>query len=144
MNQQFPRVGIGVFIFKNGKFIMGCRKGAHGEGTWSVPGGHLEFGETIEEGAQRETEEETGLKIKSVKIAGITNDIFEAEGKHYITIWVTSDWKSGEPKIMEPDKFLDLNWYDFESLPENLFLPWKELLKSEFFSNIKLKVKYTV
>ena len=63
MNTNVPRVGIGIFVFKNHKFIMGCRKGAHGEGTWSVPGGHLEFGETIEEGSAREVLEETGLKI---------------------------------------------------------------------------------
>lgn len=137
MDQRIPRVGIGVFVFKEGKFLMGCRKGAHGDGTWSIPGGHLEFGETIEQGAQREVEEETGLKISDIKIAGITNDIFKNEDKHYITIWVTSFWKSGIPKIMEPDKFLNLEWNSFENLPENLFLPWKELLKSDFFSQIK-------
>lgn len=117
---------------------MGCRKGAHGEGTWSVPGGHLEFGETIEDGAKREVEEETGLKITDIKIAGITNDIFKKEGKHYVTIWVTSNWENGEPELMEPDKFLDLDWHTFEDLPNNLFLPWNELLKSNFFLNIKL------
>ena len=137
MNQQVPRVGIGVFVFKKGKFIMGCRKGAHGEGSWSVPGGHLDFGESIETGVQREVLEETGIKISNIKIAGITNDIFKKENKHYITIWVTSKWKSGEPKIKEPDKFLDMGWYDFKTLPKNLFLPWKELLKSDFFPQIK-------
>lgn len=48
MDKKIPRVGIGVFIFKNNKFLMGCRKGAHGEGTWSIPGGHLEFGESMD------------------------------------------------------------------------------------------------
>ncbi len=116
---------------------MGCRKGAHGEGSWSVPGGHLDFGETIEEGARREVLEETGLTISNAKIAGVTNDIFKKEGKHYVTIWMTSDWKSGKPKITEPDKFLDIDWYDFKTLPKNLFLPWKKLLKSDFFPQIK-------
>ncbi len=137
MNKKIPRVGIGVFVIKNGKFIMGCRKGAHGEGTWSVPGGHLEFGETVEKGAKREVKEETGMDIANIKVAGITNDIFEKENKHYVTVWVTSNWKSGKPKIMEPDKFLDLDWYDFKNMPDNLFLPWKELLKSDFFQKIK-------
>ncbi len=143
MNQQVPRVGIGIFVFKEGKFIMGCRKGAHGEGTWSVPGGHLEFGETIIEGAKREVEEESGLKITNVKIAGITNDIFESEGKHYVTVWVTSDWKGGNAQITEPDKFLDLQWRDFETLPKNLFLPWKQLMKSDFFESIKSISQYS-
>ncbi len=141
MESKLPKVGLGVFVFKNNKFVMGCRKGAHGEGSWSVPGGHLEFGETIEEGAKREVLEETGLNIKNIRIAGITNDIFPNEDKHYITIWCISDWDSGEPVIMEPDKFLGLEWKDFNTLPKNLFLPWSELLKSDFVQIIKNKVK---
>lgn len=137
MSQQIPRVGIAVFVLKDGKFIMGKRKGAHGEGTWSVPGGHLEFGETIEEGAQREVREETGLEIGDIKIEGVTNDIFEEEGKHYITIWITSQWKQGEPHIKEPDKLLDLRWYNFDTLPEELFLPWRQLFVSDFFQRIR-------
>lgn len=140
MSQQIPRVGIAVFIFKDRKFLMGRRKGAHGEDTWSVPGGHLEFGEMIEDGARREVEEETGLHITDVKVAGITNDIFEEERKHYVTIWVISRWKNGEPQIKEPDKLLDLAWHDFSTLPHNLFLPWKQLLSSDFFSEIKKQI----
>lgn len=128
---------MGIFVFNGSKFVMGCRKGAHGEGSWSVPGGHLEFGEKIKKGAEREVFEETGVRIKNIKIAGITNDYFKKEGKHYLTIWLTSDWKSGKLKIKEPDKFLKLDWYDFKSLPKNLFLPWKELLKSDFIEKIK-------
>jgi 8-oxo-dGTP diphosphatase len=142
MDKPIPRIGIGVFVFKSGKFIMGCRKGAHGEGTWSVPGGHLEFGETIEEGAKREVEEETGLEIFNIKIVGITNDIFEKENKHYITIWVISHWQKGKPKLKEPDKFLDLDWRDFKTLPENLFQPcWTNLFQANFFNQIKSQIK---
>lgn len=116
---------------------MGKRKGSHGEGTWSVPGGHLEFGETIEDCAKREVYEETGLVITDVTVAGITNDIFSEEEKHYITIWVISRWKEGEPQIKEPDKLLDLAWYDFSTIPNNLFLPWQNLFQSDFFIDIK-------
>lgn len=137
MNNKIPRIGVGIFVFKNGKFLMGCRKNAHGDGTWSVPGGHLEFGEKIEQTAKREVFEETGIRIHNIKIAGITNDIFKKEEKHYITIWVTSDWFGGKEKITEPDKFIGLEWRDFKTLPKPLFLPWKQLLKSEFFKDIK-------
>lgn len=137
MNEKIPRIGIGVFVFKKGKFIMGCRKGAHGTNTWSVPGGHLEFGETIEHGAAREVLEETGVEIKNVKIVGITNDIFKKEDKHYITIWVVSDWKKGNITITEPNKFIDQKWCDFEHLPKSLFLPWIQLQKSDFYKSLK-------
>lgn len=138
-----PRVGIGVFIFKDGKFLMGERRGSHGEGTWSVPGGHLEAGESFEDTAKREVIEETGLTIKNVQFGAVTNDVFQEEGKHYVTIWVTSEWASGEPVITEPDKYIDQKWVDFDNLPEPLFLPWQQLLKSQFVDEIKEKLKKT-
>ncbi|MCL4384205.1 NUDIX hydrolase [Patescibacteria group bacterium] len=137
MDHPHPRIGVGVFVFKNGRFLMGCRRGSHGSGSWSVPGGHLEFGETIETAAKREVKEETNLEISRLKIAGVTNDIFESEGKHYLTIWVTSFWQSGTPRIMEPDKFIDLDWYNFDTLSSNLFLPWRQLFESDFLLTIK-------
>lgn len=138
---KIVRVGIGVFVIKKGKFLMGCRRNSHGDGSWSVPGGHLEFGETIENGAAREVLEETNIKIKNVKIAGITNDIFKKEDKHYVTIWVVSRWKSRKEKITEPGKYINIGWFDFKSLPKPLFLPWKQLFKSNFIKTIEKEVK---
>jgi len=132
-----PRVGVGVFVFKDGKFLVGQRRGAHGEGSWSLPGGHLEFNESPEETAIREVREETGLEIANVAFAAVTNDIFTNEGKHYITIWMKSDWASGEPTITEPDKFIEQRWAGFDSLPTPLFLPWEQLLSSEFIQPLK-------
>ncbi len=132
-----PRVGVGVFVWKNDKFLMGKRLGSHGHGTWSIPGGHLEFGEGWEECAKREVMEETGLTINNVRLVAVTNDLFEKEQKHYITLWVYSDWQSGEPSIQEPDKWVDQQWRTFKTLPEPLFEPcWTNLraTKPEFFS----------
>lgn len=100
------RVGVGVFVFKDGAFLMQQRHGAHGAGSWSVPGGHQEFGESFEETARREVMEETGMQIRNVRFGAVTNDYFPEEDKHYVTIWVLSDWASGEAKIVEPDKCL--------------------------------------
>jgi 8-oxo-dGTP diphosphatase len=132
-----PNVGIGIFIIRGPKFLMIKRSGAHGSGTWSVPGGWMEYGETFEQTAAREALEEVGVKIGNVKAAGVTNNIFKEENMHSITVWVTSELKSGEPKIMEPEKLTAIEWQDFDSLPSPLFLPWEELLKAEFLKNIK-------
>jgi len=129
--------GIGVFVWKDGKFLMAKRQGSHGEGTWSIPGGRLEFGESWEGCAAREVLEETGVKITNVRFLAATNDIFKTEGKHYMTVWVQSDWASGEPTITEPDKCTEQAWHNFKSLPSPLFEPcWQNLRKAkpELFS----------
>jgi 8-oxo-dGTP diphosphatase len=134
------RVGIGVFIFKDGKFAMLQRQGSHGAGTWSIPGGHLEFGESFEETAEREVKEETGLDIQNIRFGAVTNDHFDTENKHYVTVWMLSDWKSGELQLMEPDKSTAISWNTFDTLPSPLFLPWNQLLESEFFESIKATI----
>lgn len=114
MNEPTVRVGIGVFIFKDDQFLMGQRQGSHGEGSWSVPGGHLEFGESFEQTAKREAKEETNLDITNIRFGAVTNDYFESENKHYVTIWMLSDYAAGEVKILEPDKFVKMEWRNFE------------------------------
>jgi 8-oxo-dGTP diphosphatase len=129
--KDFPRVGLGVFVWKDSKFLMGRRVGKHGTGTWSVPGGWLHFGESWEDCARREVMEETGMQIENLRFVAATNNIFEDENQHSITVWVDSDWVSGDPIVMEPDKFIELDWYDFQSLPQPLFEPcWQNLRKA--------------
>ncbi|WP_211589015.1 nucleotide triphosphate diphosphatase NUDT15 [Allorhizocola rhizosphaerae] len=135
------QVGVGVFVFRNGKFLMGQRLGAHGEGTWSVPGGHPEFGEELEDTAAREVKEETGLSIADVRFGALTNDVFPVERKHYVTVWMTSRCLAGEERITEPDKYVRQGWYDFSDLPSPLFLPWRQLLVSPFVENIKSRLR---
>ncbi len=130
--EKIPRVGMGIIVKKGEQVLFLKRKGAHGEGTWSVPGGHLEFCETLEEGATREVLEETGVKITDVKFLTITNDIFESEGKHYITLWMTGKWAEGEPQICEPDKCPEVKWISPNNLPNPLFLPLQNLIQRGF------------
>ncbi|TDZ33100.1 Nudix hydrolase 1 [Colletotrichum spinosum] len=84
----YPRVGVAAVISRGGKVLVGLRKGSHGSGTLQLPGGHLEFGESFETCAEREALEETNLKVKGVKVLGVTNDVFDAEGRHYVTVFV--------------------------------------------------------
>lgn len=116
---------------------MGKRVGAHGTGSWSVPGGWLEYQESLEDASVREIKEETGLDITNVRFGALTNNIFADEEIHSLTVWMTSNWVSGEPTITEPDKFIEQRWVDFDSLPEPLFMPWEPLLKSEFIESLK-------
>jgi len=132
MEIQRPKVGVAVIVVKENKVLLFTRKNTRGKDTWSFPGGHLEFNESLEECSKREVLEESGLNITNVRFAGITNDIFRNEGKHYITIFMISDWESGEPKIMEPDKSTEIGWFEWNNLPQPLFLPTQNLVNQGY------------
>lgn len=116
------KVGVGVMILRDGKVLLGKRKGSHGEGEYSFPGGHLEFGESIKDCAIREVEEESGIKIKNIKFQFFAN-LIKYTGKHYAHIGIIAEWKSGEPEVLEPDKCGGWNWYELNNLPNPLFEP---------------------
>jgi 8-oxo-dGTP diphosphatase len=131
--EKIPRIGICVIIRKDNKILLGKRIGSHGSDTWSFPGGKLDFGEKIADCASRETKEETNLEIKNLTLTrNITEDLFQADDKHYITLYVLSDWGSGEPEIMEPNKCLSWKWFDWNNLPEPLFPPVLNLKAQNF------------
>lgn len=126
-----PRVGVGVLICRDGKVLLGKRLAAHGKGTWSPPGGKMEFGEDPLDCAQREILEETGLHLHHMRLGPYTNDIFHENNLHYITLCVIAEAK-GEPKAMEPDKCAEWKWFDWNALPEPLFLPLVNIRKQGF------------
>ncbi len=127
-----PLVGVAVIILKDHKVLLGKRKTSHGDGTWALPGGHLEFNETIEDCAIREVFEETGLFIKNIRYGTFTNDIFSKDQKHYVTLFVISEYDHGIPKLKEPDKCHEWGWFSWNSLPEPRFLPLENLLDQGF------------
>ena len=130
---QKPQVGTAMIITKDDKVLLMKRKGHHGKGTWSTPGGHLDPGETIEGCAAREAKEEVGLDVTDIRFRCVTNDIFEAEGKHYITIWMEGKSFSGEPYIASEEEAEEIGWYAWDALPEPLFLPLENLVKENSY-----------
>ncbi|KAF3342203.1 Nudix hydrolase 1 like protein [Verticillium longisporum] len=133
-----PRVGVAAIIANaQGQIVSGKRQGSHGAGTWQLPGGHLEYGESFFACAEREVLEETGLRVRGVKVAAVTNDIFADQGKHYITIFVKCEMEdaTAQPEAMEPEKCSAWFWKSWDDLRhledagENLFLPLVNLFK---------------
>ena len=108
-------------VMKDGKVLMGKRKGKHGAGEYAWPGGHLEYMESFEECARREVREETGLEIYNIRFIRLLN--LQGYNKHYVDIGLMADWQSGEPELKEPEKCEGWDWYEMTNLPKPLFSP---------------------
>jgi 8-oxo-dGTP diphosphatase len=127
-----PHVGVNVFILRDGKVLFGKRKGSHGEGSWAPPGGKLDFGEDLFECARREVKEETGMEIEDLKLGPYTNDYFEKDKLHYITVYISAMKSHGEPKVLEPHKCTEWKWFEWDKLPNELFLTIQNLKKQNY------------
>lgn len=118
-----PKVGIGVIIQNsNGEILIGKRKGSHSP-FYSIPGGHLENGESFEEAATKEVFEETGLIIKNPKVFCVTNNMrtYKAEKKHYVSINLIVNEYVGKLEVKEPEKCEYWNWYKITEIPKPHF-----------------------
>lgn len=124
-----PHIGVGVMVWNGDRLLLGERISKHSENSWQFPGGHLEFGETVEDCARREVAEEAGIQIRNIKPGGFSNDVFIDADKHYVTLFVSSEYDSGELAVMEPDKCEQWHWFHWKQLPEPLFLPIRNFLK---------------
>lgn len=138
-----PNVGVGVLVYRGknpsyrewskDELLMVKRHKVHGSETWSTPGGYLEFGESFEDCAVREVKEETGIVVARPKFYAVTNDVFPAEGKHFVTIWMRAWYFSGEVRIGSPDEIAKFGWFEVNHLPKPLFPPLQNLLSKFFY-----------
>ena len=127
-----PKVGTALILIRDHKVLLMKRKGPHGTGTWSPPGGHLDFGETLEGCARREAKEEVGVDVADIRFRCVTNDIFEADGKHYITLWLEGT-PIGEPKNVAENEVAEIGWFAWDALPAPLFLPVENLIRENSY-----------
>jgi 8-oxo-dGTP diphosphatase len=129
-------VGCGVMILKDGKILLGKRhedkdkadSELHGEGTWTMPGGKMHFGESFFAVAAREVEEETGIKINKIDLVSVANDI--KEDAHFITLGFLCEDFSGEAKVMEPDEITEWRWFSLNALPQPMFFPSQKVINN--------------
>jgi len=128
-------VGVGVLILKDNKVLLGKRhedylkadSELNGAGTWTMPGGKLEFGETFKEAAKRETKEETGIKLNKVKVICVNND--RTKTAQFVTIGLLAQEFTGKPKAKEPEKITTWHWFEPEELPSPLYPPSAKILE---------------
>ena len=132
-----PKVGVGVFVCRGGKILLGKRKGSHGEGEWSLPGGHLDPGEDIVACCVREVLEETDIDISGriIEFEELTNDLFQEEGLHYVTLFYYVEVPGDtEAKLMEEDKCEGWEWFRLREAPQPLFKPLAQLIEKKLMA----------
>ncbi|MHA1148586.1 MAG: NUDIX hydrolase [Promethearchaeota archaeon] len=119
-----PHIGVGVMFIRDNQLLLVKRKYNPDAGYWSIPGGHLDLGERVEDAAVREAEEETGFKTKVTKLAGIINKImYDHKGKieyHYVLINYFVEQIKGSPDQppVAADDALDAKFVPFEELKD--------------------------
>jgi 8-oxo-dGTP diphosphatase len=133
------KVRVSVLIAKDNSILLEKRHNVLGAGTWAPPTGQPDFGERPEQTAIRETQEETGTTISNVKFRAITNDIFEAEHEHYVTIWLDANYVSGQPTVKAPEEESAVVWFSWDALPEPLFLPFAHLIAGKTYPSAAAK-----
>ena len=115
-----PRISVCLCIHKKGKILLHKRKGGNFNDTWAFPGGHLEFGESFEQCALRELQEEAGsIKTTPPEFWTISNNVV-ADKKHYIVIFMKANWVEGEAEVKEPEKCHCWEWFSKKKIPESI------------------------
>lgn len=127
MEKMRPGIGVGVMVLKDDKILLGLRNPdkvkasseLNGQGTWTMPGGKVEFMETLVDAAKRELMEETGIEAASLQLLCISDDMTDTA--HYVTVGFIAKEFSGEPMAIEPETILEWKWFDLDNLPNNLY-----------------------
>ena len=129
--KDYIRVGCGAFILNdNNEILLQQRNKEPEKGYWSIPGGKLEWMETFEEAVKREIKEECDIDIKVLRLLGICDHIVKSENQHWVSPSFLCKIEKGEPKIMEPNKHLDMKWFSLDNLPEKLTITTKDAVNS--------------
>jgi len=97
---EVPRIGVGAVVLRDGHVLLVRRDRPPAEGKWSVPGGLVNLGETMEAAAVREVREECGLRVRLQGVAGVVDRIIsDPDGRvryHYVLIDYLAIPESGE------------------------------------------------
>lgn len=130
-----PGIGVGVMVLKENKILLGLRNPnkekasseLQGQGTWTMPGGKVDFMEKLIDAAKRELEEETSILATKLDFLCISDDMTDTA--HYVTVGFIANEYNGEVNTMEPETILEWKWFDLDNLPNNLYKPSAKCIK---------------
>jgi 8-oxo-dGTP diphosphatase len=110
-----PQLAVSAAIFRDDKILLVRRARSPAKGFYSLPGGRVEFGETLHVALHREVDEETALKIEIAGLAGWREVLPVAPGSgHYLIMSFAARWRGGEPVLN--DELDDFRWLPPDAL----------------------------
>ena len=127
-----PIVGIGVVIVCKGKIVLAQRGNEPSKGKWTIPGGLVELGESVEAAVIREAKEETCLDVENPRLIDVVDNVdFDEKGKikyHYVIVDYFVSVKGGELKAASDA--VDLRWVPFDEVEKyNLTDSFREFFR---------------
>ncbi|MDP3787880.1 MAG: NUDIX domain-containing protein [Candidatus Chromulinivorax sp.] len=131
------KVGCEAIIINNNNLLLGKRKNCYGEGMWGLPGGHLEYGETIQECIYRELQEEVGINALDSQLISIVDNIDERG--HYLHMTFILKKYTGSIELMEPQYCYEWKFFDLNNLPKELFKPHIKIIHNYLHQNLYYK-----
>lgn len=114
---DFPGVGTGLAILRDGKLLLYRRTRPPEAGHWNIVGGKVDHMEHSAEACRREAEEETGLTIGSVEFLTLSEQVFDADRHHWVSIIYRTEDIGGEARVTEPEKLPEFGWFSLDHLP---------------------------
>jgi 8-oxo-dGTP diphosphatase len=110
-----PQLAVSAAIFRDDRILLVRRARSPARGFYSLPGGRVEFGETLHEALHREVDEETALKIEIIGLAGWREVVpGTSGGGHYLIMSFAARWLAGEPVLN--DELDDFKWLSPDDL----------------------------
>jgi 8-oxo-dGTP diphosphatase len=107
-----PQLAVSAAIFRDGRVLVVRRAQQPSAGSWTLPGGRVELGETLVAAVTREVAEETALSIRVKGLAGyrevILDEAVEGRGRHFVILPFAAEWVSGEVRLNE--ELGDFGW----------------------------------
>jgi len=130
-----PVVGVGAVILCNGKILLEKRKGEPGRGKWSIPGGLVELGESVEQTVIREVKEETSLEVDNPELIDVVDNIsVDGNGEityHFVIVDYFVKLRGGTLKAA--DDAAELRWVTFDDVENyDLTKSFREFFKRNY------------